>query len=552
MGQEKPEELKKEQKQEEEIKEAEKAETTEALEKIEKPDEKKLVSFSYKYFIVLFFLTVWLTLFPSVLFGYWFFITFPFSFSPFYLLLLIPLFLILYGIALLSSLFTTKIGIWIVHKRITPPISGSYPISMENPHFRAFIIKGNIKNFGRWLYCLFHLDFIRAFWLRRMGWKIGKNVRLGSELFFLDDEFIEIGDNSFFAKDITMLSGHLLDQTNLTIHPTIIGKNCIFKNISGAVGAKIGDNSILEPITGVMKGQICRGNAIYYGVPCKKVKDNNLSPEEIQEIKQEIQRREKINYIKKKNAPIKINEKKLFFIKFVVFLGGICFGLAMLILYSFLFMAIYSPTNHFYNILVLALIPLVFIVTMGFFVTGTTLFIKIFLSYYDKKAEIPEGTYELDDPRAKIFKIKYFLRLFGLHIFHGTPFKIADTFALRLWGNVKLEKNVKMEDAFIDPQYLEVGDYSQIALGARVHTHDIIDGKLFIKKVKIGRNVIIGAYTHIKPGVIISDGSVTAVAAWLRKNQNCKRAALWVGKPAAELPLLFLTKSARLEGKYVD
>lgn len=520
----------------------------EKLETSEKPSE-QVIKFNIAFFAAIFFGTGWLNMFPAVIFGYLFFTYFPFSFDRLYLLLMIPLFLLLYGITLISSLLVAKIGVWIVHKRITPPVPGSYPLTMDNPHTRAFIIKGNIKSLGRWLFAVFHLDFLWAFWLRRMGIKIGKNVKLPE--FLLDDDLIEVGDNTFFAKHIC-IAGHLMDQNTVTINPTIIGRNVIFCNYGGTVGSRIGDNSIFLSFSAVMKGYICKGNAIYQGVPCKKIKDNNLSPQEIEALKQEIRKIDNTDFIKLKNAPIKINEAKLFVMKFIIIIGGILLGLLIPVLYALFFRSMYNPANHLLNILILTLVPIIFLFSVGFFVVGITLFTKIFISYYDRKAEIPEGTYELDDPRAKWFKIKYFLRLFGLKFFHNTPFKIADTFALRFWGHVKINGDVKMDDSFADPQYIELNENTQVAMGVRLHTHDIIDGKLWIKKVIIGKNVIVGVYSHIKPGVEIADGSVIGTGAWMRKNRKCPRPALWIGKPAAELPLSLVSKAARLEGKYVD
>ena len=517
---------------------------------IEKDSGLESFTFSYIYFVALYFLMFWVGLFPSVIVGYWFFISFPFSFDLLYLLLLIPLFFGLYGIALLSSLISTKIAIWIVHKRVAYPKPGSYRMSMDDPQTHSFVLVGNLKNFGRWLFRFFHLKFLRAIWLRQMGVKIGKNVKLGD--YVQEEEFIEIGDNTFMAQN-TIFSGHLMDQHFLTINKTVVGKNCIFEPLSGSVGGTIGDNSLFKHLTGAMKGQICRGNAIYHGFPCKKIGDiSDLSRTDIEEIRQNILKFDKINFIKKKNAPIKINEAKLFLMKFLVVLGGVIFGFIFPYLYTLFFQSFYSPTSHFWNIVLLTLVPIGFLISIGFFIVGTALFIKIFLMYYDQKGKIPEGIYELDDPRSKWFKIKYCLRMFGLRLFHGSPFTIVDTFALRFWGNVKLGVNVKLDDAIVDPQYLEVGDYSQIAATARVHTHDIYDGKLFIKTVKIGNNVLVGAYAHLRPGVELADGTVCGVGAWFRKNRKCKRPALWLGKPAFELPLSVITKSARKDGKYVD
>ncbi len=515
----------------------------------ERGEEIVLPTIHFGVFIIIFLGIFWLTFFPAVLIGYLYFTMFPFSFTLLDILLLIPLFFLLYGVTLLSSLIVTRVGIWIVHKRITYPKPGVYPISMDNPQMRAYIIKGIIKTTGRWLFNCFHLQFLRALWLRNCGVKIGRNVKL--PLYIHDEEFIKIGDNTFLSK-YCQISGHLMDQIALTLNETIVGKNVTMVNVTGAVGGEVGDNSIFLHVTGAMKGQVCRGNAVYQGVPCKKIKDNDLSEAEIKAMKQEIRKIDKTDFIKEKNAPIKISGVKMGLIKFLAVLGGIILGFFFVFLYSLVFSAFHSPTNAFMNFFLLIPIPIVFIIAMGFFIFGMVGFIKIFIAYYDRKAEIPEGTYELDDSRAKIFKIKYLIRMFGLKLFHNTPFRIGDTFAMRLWGNVTFGKNIVLEDAIVDPQYIEIGDSVVMAGGARIHTHDIVDGKLYIKKVKIGKNSIIGAFCHIRPGGELVEGSIIAVAAWLRKNLKTKRPALWLGKPAFELPIEMITQSAGIEKKIVD
>ena len=516
----------------------------------EEKEEIQPFTFNLAFFIALYFIMTWFGLFPSVIAGYWYFITFPFSFDLVYLTLLIPLFFILYGLALLCALLSTKIGIWIIHKWVAYPKLGSYRYLMEDPQTRAFILKENIKNFGRWLFYFFHLTYLRKFWMRRMGVKIGKNVKIG--LHVQDDDFIEISDNTFMAKN-SAASGHLLDLAKITFHPTIIGKNCIFESMSGAVGATVGDNSIISQRSAAMKGNICRGNAVYQGTPLKKIGEySDLTSTEIEELKQEIRKIDRIDFIKKENAPIKISTVKLVLLKLLIILGGCIFGFIPPSLFYLFFQTFYSSTNHLINIALLTIVPIIFLVLLGLFIFGTTLLINILLKYYDRKAEIPEGTYELDDPRAKYFKIKYCLRTFGLRLFHGTPFKIADAYALNVWGNSKAGKDVNLGNGIIDPQYLEIGANTQISSGARIHTHRIIDGKLYIKRVKLGKNVLIGGYVHIEPGVEIADGSIAGIDAWFERDQKCQERALWIGKPARKLPLEAVTHSAKLEGKYVD
>lgn len=219
---------------------------------MEKDDEIQPFSFNLGFFIILHFIMTWFGLFPSVLFGYWYFTTFPISFEPLYLILLIPFCFLFYGIALVSSLVSTKIGIWLIHKRNGYPKLGTYRLSMDTPQTRSYFLKGNIKNFGRWLYYSSHLQFLRVFWMRRMGVKIGKNVHLGE--WVEDEETVEIGDNNFMAREI-VIAGHMMDNDDLTLVPTIIGKNCIFNFATGGAGAKVGDNSVLMLLTAFLRGK---------------------------------------------------------------------------------------------------------------------------------------------------------------------------------------------------------------------------------------------------------------------------------------------------------
>ncbi len=502
-----------------------------------------------KYFVLLFFGMVWIGLFPSVILGYWYFRTFPFTFELLYLILLIPVFLGLYGVALLSSLVATKVGIWLVHKRVAYPESGRYRLSMKEPQSRAWVYKANIKHFGRWLFYFFHLEFLRIFWLRRMGMKVGKHVKMAMHL--ADDEFQEVGDNTFMAER-SGFAAHTLEADHLTIGEMKIGKNCIIEPIAGSVQGVIGDNSIFRQVTAVFKGQATRGNAIYQGIPIKKIGENNLTPAEIGELKRKIRTLDKMDYIKQKNRPIKISETRLLIMKILIICGGCLFTATFLYLILLFMPNLLIADNWLLNFLGLALVPIIFIIALGFFVVGTTIFTKIFLVYYDRKAEIPEGEYELTDPRAQYFKIKYLLRLFGLRIFRASLFSIADTFVMRFWGTVKFGKNVELDHAFIDPQYLEVGDNSIIGTAARVHTHDIIDGKLYVKRVKIGKGVLIGTFAHICLGVELADKSIVAVGVWMRKNRRCRKPALWIGKPVIELPLEFMQDRGKKSLKYVD
>jgi acetyltransferase-like isoleucine patch superfamily enzyme len=96
---------------------------------------------------------------------------------------------------------------------------------------------------------------------------------------------------------------------------------------------------------------------------------------------------------------------------------------------------------------------------------------------------------------------------------------------LRLWGS-KIGKNVYWTPGLeiADRSLLEIGD--RVVFGHRVgiSSHVIKPRKqnlmLYVKKVKIGNNVFVGAGTLIAPGVVINDGQFIPVCTNLSSNQK--------------------------------
>jgi hypothetical protein len=93
----------------------------------------------------------------------------------------------------------------------------------------------------------------------------------------------------------------------------------------------------------------------------------------------------------------------------------------------------------------------------------------------------------------------------------------AFSFWLRLWGS-SVGKNVywtpKLEIA--DRGLLEIGDNVVFGHGVGVYGHIIKPKKqnllLYVKKIKIGNNVFVGAGNNIAPGVDINDNSYIPIS----------------------------------------
>ncbi|WP_375473028.1 acyltransferase [uncultured Nostoc sp.] len=96
---------------------------------------------------------------------------------------------------------------------------------------------------------------------------------------------------------------------------------------------------------------------------------------------------------------------------------------------------------------------------------------------------------------------------------------------LRLWG-AKVGRDVYWTPGLeiADRSLLEIGDRVVIGHRVSIYSHIIKPRKqnlmLYVKKVKIGSNVFVGAGSNLAPGVVIGDGSYLPAASNLYPNQK--------------------------------
>ncbi|MBH8573711.1 acyl transferase [Nostocaceae cyanobacterium CENA369] len=96
---------------------------------------------------------------------------------------------------------------------------------------------------------------------------------------------------------------------------------------------------------------------------------------------------------------------------------------------------------------------------------------------------------------------------------------------LRLWG-AKVGRNVYWTPGLeiADRGLIEIGDRVVIGHRVGIYSHVIKPRKqdliLYVKKVKIGNDVFVGAGSHLGPGVVIADGTFLPTATNLYPNQQ--------------------------------
>lgn len=98
---------------------------------------------------------------------------------------------------------------------------------------------------------------------------------------------------------------------------------------------------------------------------------------------------------------------------------------------------------------------------------------------------------------------------------------------------VKLGKNVQINSKFCaDLSLLEIGDRAVIGGHATVIAHSFERGRLILKKVKIGKNAVIGLNSVVLPGADIGDNAILAAGAVLNKNAVVEPRSVYLGVPA--------------------
>lgn len=99
----------------------------------------------------------------------------------------------------------------------------------------------------------------------------------------------------------------------------------------------------------------------------------------------------------------------------------------------------------------------------------------------------------------------------------------------------KIGKGVIMAGMIVEPQMVEIGDYSNIGGMAFIMAHAIVKDKVILKHITIGNRVAIGAHAVIMPGVEIGDGSIIGAGAIVLTDTIIPSNEVWGGVPAIKI-----------------
>jgi acetyltransferase-like isoleucine patch superfamily enzyme len=122
--------------------------------------------------------------------------------------------------------------------------------------------------FGRFA----RLTSVYPMYLRLMGAKIGRDAVVNTQHIY-DLDIITIGDKTIIGANASIL-GHVGEKGKLVRQPVRIGSHCTVGQYANIFpGVTMGDNCHVGAMSLVPKGMTLDANAVYGGVPVKKVRD---------------------------------------------------------------------------------------------------------------------------------------------------------------------------------------------------------------------------------------------------------------------------------------
>jgi hypothetical protein len=143
-----------------------------------------------------------------------------------------------------------------------------------------------------------------------------------------------------------------------------------------------------------------------------------------------------------------------------------------------------------------------------------------------------EGVFNKGSKEWKYTHRRFWNAYFPIWLARAIPIPWSDIFVYRLYG-VSIGKNVVAYEGYIDPEFIEIGDYTMTSLNICIFSHLIYQDRIIIKRVKIGKACVVGPQTIISPGTIMQDGAVLGANSYTWIGQELESDLIHVGTPVS-------------------
>lgn len=189
------------------------------------------------------------------------------------------------------------------------------------------------------------------------------------------------------------------------------------------------------------------------------------------------------------------------------------------------------------------LLPLNIYANIFLFVFTIILFSGGIFRVLNKLSPPQEGIFERGSKEWKYMHRRFWTAFFPIWLARALPLPWLDIIAYRSFGT-RVGRSVVLYEGYVDPLFVEIGDFTMTSLNICIFSHLIYQDKVFIKKVKIGKACVVGPHTIITPGTIMEDFAVLGVNSYTAINQRLKGNLIHVGTPVSiTLPIQSIEES---------
>ena len=189
------------------------------------------------------------------------------------------------------------------------------------------------------------------------------------------------------------------------------------------------------------------------------------------------------------------------------------------------------------RIVLILLIPLNVYGTLFLFSFSIIIFSVLIFKFLNKLNPPKEGRFKKGSKEWKYMNRRFWTAYFPIWLARALPIPWADIFAYRFFG-VHIGKNVVLYEGYVDPLFVEIGDFTMTSLNICIFSHLIYQEEVLIRKVKIGEACVVGPHTIISPGTIMEDRAILGANSYTDLNQKLEGDLIHVGTPVSiKLPL---------------
>ena len=201
--------------------------------------------------------------------------------------------------------------------------------------------------------------------------------------------------------------------------------------------------------------------------------------------------------------------------------------------------------NELSKWIMILLIPLNIYGNIFLFVFSIIVFSSLIYRFLNYLSPPREGVFKKGSKEWKYMHKRFWTAYFPIWLARALPIPWADIFTYRFFGT-KVGKNVVLYEGYVDPLFVEIGNFTMTSLNICIFSHLIYHDKVLIKRVKIGSACVVGPHTVTSPGTIIHDGAILGANSYTWVDQELESDLIHVGTPVSiKLPIQSLEESQK-------